>query len=159
MQFEKGATQTVEIDVYTRHGNTTLLLPPTFSGALEIRSRRGKIDLLPGLSRYARVLDSSPRELRLVIDRPGSGPSMSSGHGMADLARLTSRTGNFRVGLSVEDAGVQPEPGFWTKVNERIKSFSSSGRAGPSSAVRGGEESSDSDSDSDSSDSIHRQKK
>ncbi|KAI0308883.1 hypothetical protein OF83DRAFT_1288808 [Amylostereum chailletii] len=104
--FEKSPGQIVDIEVYSSRGNSTLLLPPTFSGTVDIHTRHGKIDLLPGLSRHARVISSSRHDIRILVDRVGDQPAMggtSLQH--ADVARLASRMGNFRVGLSVEDAG------------------------------------------------------
>jgi len=98
----KSPSRTVNFDAYSRSGNISLLIPRSFSGMVELRARRGDIELLPALAAYARVERATNSETVVFIgDIAPPTPGFSS---VGDLARLYSRSGRLRLGFSGEDS-------------------------------------------------------
>ncbi|KAF8268777.1 hypothetical protein EI94DRAFT_1726727 [Lactarius quietus] len=83
-------------------GNISLLIPRSFSGVVELRGRRGDIELLPALAAYARVERANNNETVVVI---GSiAPPTPGFAGVGDIARIYSRSGRMRLGFCGEDS-------------------------------------------------------
>jgi hypothetical protein len=70
----------VHIDAYSRSGNISLLIPRNFSGIVELRARKGDVELLPVLASSVRITRAS-----------------------GDIARLCNRSGRIRLGFCGED--------------------------------------------------------
>ncbi|KAI0272348.1 hypothetical protein BC834DRAFT_840677 [Gloeopeniophorella convolvens] len=101
----KASTRSVHIDAYSRQGNVTILVPRNFSGMVELRARRGDIDILPALVSSGRVVRSNDRETIVLLGDVGPVGDASSG----DLARLYTRSGRVRLGFSGEDTFTESE--------------------------------------------------
>jgi hypothetical protein len=98
----KSPSRTVNFDAYSRTGNISLLIPRNFSGLVELRGRRGDIELLPALAAFARVERATNNETVVLIGNVAPPtPGFSS---VGDLARLYSRSGRLRLGFSGEDS-------------------------------------------------------
>lgn len=82
-------------------GNILLLIPRSFSGLVELRGRRGDIELLPALAAYAQIQRATNNETVVLIGNVAlPTPGFTS---VGDLARLYSRSGHLRLGFSGED--------------------------------------------------------
>ena len=69
---------------------------------VELRARRGDIELLPALAAYARVERATHSETVVFIgDAAAPIPGFAS---VGDLARLYSRSGRLRLGFCGEDS-------------------------------------------------------
>jgi hypothetical protein len=69
---------------------------------VELRGRRGDIELLPALAAFARVERATNNETVVLIGNVAPPtPGFSS---VGDLARLYSRSGRLRLGFSGEDS-------------------------------------------------------
>jgi len=98
----KAPSRTVNFDAYSRTGNISLLIPRSFSGTVELRGRRGDIELLPALAAYARVERATNSETVVLI---GNIAPPTPGYGsVGDLARLYSHSGRLRLGFCGEDS-------------------------------------------------------
>ncbi|KZV72452.1 hypothetical protein PENSPDRAFT_357993 [Peniophora sp. CONT] len=99
---EKTPNRPISLYTSSRRGSTTVLLPFNFNGTVELHSRHGHTDMLPGLASHARVVRARSREVQFVVgDAAGQ-----------DFVRLDSRHGPIRVGLSgVDDGTAMPVPG------------------------------------------------
>jgi len=103
----KSPSRTVHFDAYSRSGNISLLIPRSFSGLVELRARRGDIELLPALASSGRVVKATHRETVVLVGNgvlPQVGPT-----GAGDLARLCARSGRVRLGFSGEDTFIESE--------------------------------------------------
>ncbi|KAI9433594.1 hypothetical protein H4582DRAFT_2082223 [Lactarius indigo] len=97
----KSPSRVVHFDAYSRMGNISLLIPRSFSGLVELRGRRGDIELLPALAAFARVERATNSDTVVLIGNvPPPTPGLTS---TGDLARLYSRSGRLRLGFSGED--------------------------------------------------------
>ncbi|KAI9464440.1 hypothetical protein BJY52DRAFT_1184186 [Lactarius psammicola] len=98
----KSPSRTVHFDAYSRTGNISLLIPRSFSGLVELRGRRGDIELLPALAAFARVERATNSETVVLIGNVAPPtPGLTS---IGDLARLYSLSGRLRLGFSGEDS-------------------------------------------------------
>ncbi|KAH9000103.1 hypothetical protein EDB92DRAFT_1812530 [Lactarius akahatsu] len=98
----KSPSRTVNFDAYSRTGNISLLIPRSFSGLVELRGRRGDIELLPALAAFARVERATNSETVVLIGGvPLPTPGLTS---TGDLARLYSHSGRLRLGFIGEDS-------------------------------------------------------
>ncbi|KAH9004503.1 hypothetical protein EDB86DRAFT_1949935 [Lactarius hatsudake] len=98
----KSPSRTVNFDAYSRTGNISLLIPRSFSGLVELRGRRGDIELLPALAAFARVERATNSETVVLIGNvPSPTPGLTS---TGDLARLYSHSGRLRLGFIGEDS-------------------------------------------------------
>jgi hypothetical protein len=98
----KPPSRTVNFDAYSRTGNISLLIPRSFSGTVELKGRRGDIELLPALAAYARVERATNSETVVLIGNPAfPTPGFASA---GDLARLYSHSGRLRLGFCGEDS-------------------------------------------------------
>lgn len=87
-----------------------LFLPDTFSGVIQLSTRKGSLDFLPGLSAVMKVIKRSDKEALVSIgDYTMSGDTIH-----VDFCQLTSRSGKLIVGLSRKDRQVEIRSGFWT---------------------------------------------
>ncbi|KAI0251801.1 hypothetical protein BJV78DRAFT_409222 [Lactifluus subvellereus] len=101
----KSPSRTVHFDAYSRSGNISLLIPRSFSGLVELRARRGDIELLPALVSSCRVVKATDRETVVLV---GNGVLPQVGlPSVGDLARLCARSGRVRLGFSGEDAFIE----------------------------------------------------
>jgi hypothetical protein len=98
----KPPSRTVNFDAYSRTGNISLLIPRSFSGTVELRGRRGDIELLPALAAYARVQRATNSETVVFIGNIA--PPTPGFASVGDLARLYSHSGRMRLGFCGEDS-------------------------------------------------------
>jgi hypothetical protein len=74
---------------------------------VELRARRGDIELLPALASSGRVVKATDRETVVLVGNgvlPQVGPTS-----VGDLARLCARCGRVRLGFCGEDAFIESE--------------------------------------------------
>ena len=74
---------------------------------MELRARRGDIELLPALVASGRVVKATNRETVVLVGNgvlPQVGPTSAG-----DLARLCVRSGRVRLGFSGEDTFIESE--------------------------------------------------
>ncbi|KAI0060691.1 hypothetical protein BV25DRAFT_1827561 [Artomyces pyxidatus] len=95
----KAPGKSVDIDVYSRHGEIVVLLPRSFVGVLELRARRGNILTMSNLASVAQVVQSTDDK---VVLRLGQGVQVPAGI-PEDHGRFYTRSGNISVGFSGED--------------------------------------------------------
>ncbi|VDB84896.1 unnamed protein product [Peniophora sp. CBMAI 1063] len=96
---EKTPNRPITVYTSSRRGSTTVLLPFNFNGTIELHTRHGQTDMLPGLAQNARVIRARSRELHLAVgDATGQ-----------DFVRLDSRHGPIRIGASgIDDGRIMP---------------------------------------------------
>jgi len=92
----------ITLEASTRHGNIVLFIPPNFDGALMIRSRQGKVNLLPAFSQRARIVQASD-DGSLVLFGQSNLSLHDLGQDSVDVALLTTRQGRITVGVSGVD--------------------------------------------------------
>jgi len=98
----KSPTRMVNLDAYSRSGNVSLLIPRSFSGLVELRTRNGNTQLLPALASSVRVVRATNTETVVFVGN-GAFPQVEP-TSSRDLARLFTRSGCVRLGFSGEDA-------------------------------------------------------
>jgi len=97
----KAPSRAVHFDAHSLSGNVSLLIPRNFSGIVELRGRRGNIELLPALMAYAQVQRASHSETVVLIGNGAPTPGVTT---VDDFARLYSGSGRLRLGFSGEDS-------------------------------------------------------
>jgi len=96
--------RTVRIDVRSRRGNITLLVPRNFRGIVLLSRRHGAVEMLPALAASGRVIKAKNGETTVLL---GDGPIPAVGSDIiTDTARIYSRHGRVRLGFSGEDSVV-----------------------------------------------------
>ncbi|KAJ7612455.1 hypothetical protein DFH06DRAFT_1243293, partial [Mycena polygramma] len=102
-----------DIEVNTRRGTVVLFIPSTFSGAIQLHTKTGDLNFLPGIASRMQVVKSTDNECLVFVGKqqpaPGSPP------GPADFCRLRTRSGNIIVGERGLDAYVKTS-GIWAKL-------------------------------------------
>jgi len=101
----------LNIEVNSRRGNIALLIPPAFSGAIQLRTKRGSLTFLPNLAQHMRVLKTTENEALVLFGTSQTSLDTST----ADYCELTSRFGSVTVGLAGADKYTSAEHGFWKK--------------------------------------------
>ncbi|KAJ7066558.1 hypothetical protein C8F01DRAFT_1123689 [Mycena amicta] len=105
-----------EVEVNTRTGSVVLFVPSTFSGAIQLHTKTGDLQFLPGITAEMRVVKSTETEYLVLL---GPQPLPSGGQqAPADFCRLRTRSGNIVVGIRGKDEYVKAA-GLW----ERITGF------------------------------------
>ncbi|KAI0060694.1 hypothetical protein BV25DRAFT_922324 [Artomyces pyxidatus] len=122
-QFGKAPAKFVEFDVYSRHGHIVVFVPRSFSGVLELHTRRGRILTMPSLSTAAQTVKNARNEVVLLVGQGSQSPMGMGGvtPQFADLGKFYTRSGDISVGFTGEDDGhaLQPQ-GFVQQVLKRI---------------------------------------
>ncbi|KZV72918.1 hypothetical protein PENSPDRAFT_649341 [Peniophora sp. CONT] len=122
MQTEKSSGRSLDVETWTRRGNTLVLLPPNFLGAVSLNTSRGRLTQLPGLDGRTSILRSSDRELFFLV-----GPvleSVSADVKGIDYVRLSSKKGGIAVGFSDVDG----EPEMLENVRKELSARRGHGR-------------------------------
>ncbi|KAL0953823.1 hypothetical protein HGRIS_005003 [Hohenbuehelia grisea] len=107
----------ISLDLASRRGNISLLIPRSFCGVLQLRTRKGSIEFLNALAPLVRVLKDTEEETLVLI---GNSKTIGDSTG-ADFCQLTSRFGKLAVGLKGEDKVAPPEPTFWEKLGKQLR--------------------------------------
>ncbi|KAF5338381.1 hypothetical protein D9611_012460 [Ephemerocybe angulata] len=102
----------IAVDITSRSGDIMVWLPETFSGVIQLHTKKGELHVLPSLVKVAQVLKSTDKEAMLLM---GSGPRGEESS-QTDLCQLNSRSGKVIIGLSGKDKHPQ-ETGFWKKLS------------------------------------------
>ncbi|KAI0923492.1 hypothetical protein AcW1_006437 [Taiwanofungus camphoratus] len=94
----------VDLDISTRHGNITVLLPPTFHGVIAISTRQGQsgMTFLPAFAGRAQVVRGSDRETLIFLSPSAVGSGSNDGQGQ-DYCVVGTRHGKIMIGLSGVD--------------------------------------------------------
>jgi len=111
--------RTVHIDVKSREGDITLLVPRNFCGPVQLSSRRGAMELLPVLAASARVIKTTKKEITVLLG-DGSMPAVGADI-TTDNARVYSRR-RVRLGFSGEDEIVKA-PGLLDHTKQLMQKF------------------------------------
>ncbi|KAJ6581539.1 hypothetical protein B0H19DRAFT_510867 [Mycena capillaripes] len=101
-----------DLEVNTRSGTIILFVPNTFSGAIQLHTKTGDLNFLPGIASKMQVVKSTDNEYLVLVGKqhpPGSQP------GPADFCRLRTRTGNIIVGERGQDTYVKTTT-IWQKL-------------------------------------------
>ncbi|KAI0046992.1 hypothetical protein FA95DRAFT_1559549 [Auriscalpium vulgare] len=86
------------------------MIPRSYSGIVDLRSRHGNTNVLPILSAAARIVKASHHQITILVGDGGQAAGPSSQ--FADHVRLYSRHANVTVGFSGEDLYTPPEGKF-----------------------------------------------
>jgi len=114
--FDEQPTRHINLSINSRKGNITLLVSPTFSGAVHLYTKRGTLTFLPAFAKQMRMLKKDDGDA-LVLFGSATETSIapSTGSLTADYCNLSSCRGSVTVGLAGEDKYVS-EAGFWKKL-------------------------------------------
>lgn len=83
-------------------GHIVVFLPQTFQGLIQIRSRRGNVNFLPGFAQSARVVNGSDKSAMVLFGVQNIVMSDLDDDNM-DLCMVSSRTGKITIGISGVD--------------------------------------------------------
>ncbi|TFK29662.1 hypothetical protein FA15DRAFT_663819 [Coprinopsis marcescibilis] len=110
----------IGLDVSSQQGDITVHFPETFSGVIQLVSRKGKLTVLPVLLNSVKVLKATEKEAILVMGAMPSATHMQDGSYLMDLCQITSRSGKVVIGMSGRDK--EPEKaGFWKKLGQILR--------------------------------------
>ncbi|KAF7356568.1 hypothetical protein MVEN_00990500 [Mycena venus] len=98
-----------DVEANTRSGTIVLFVPSTFSGAIQLHTKTGELNFLPGIASGMQVVKSSDNEYLVLV-----GKQQPAG-GRADFCRLRTRTGNIVVGERGKDTYVK-NTSVWEKL-------------------------------------------
>ncbi|KAJ7334177.1 hypothetical protein DFH08DRAFT_301108 [Mycena albidolilacea] len=101
-----------DVEVNTRSGTIILFVPPTFCGAIQLHTRTGDLNFLPGIASGIQVVKSSDTEYLVLV---GKQQPVGSQQALADFCRLRTRTGNIIVGERGKDTYVK-STSVWEKL-------------------------------------------
>ncbi|KAF7308858.1 hypothetical protein MKEN_01085700 [Mycena kentingensis (nom. inval.)] len=104
-----------DVEVNSRSGNVVLFVPNTFAGAIQLHTKSGDLEFLPGITAEMRVVKSTETECLVLV---GPQPPLGGGQIPTDFCRLRTRSGNIKIGMRGVDTYVKPG-GLW----ERLTSF------------------------------------
>ncbi|CAL1714117.1 unnamed protein product [Somion occarium] len=90
------------LEVATRHGHIVVFLPQCFQGAIQIRSRRGNVNFLPGFAQSARVVSGNDR-FALVLFGINNLTLSDLDSDALDVCLLSTRHGKITIGISGVD--------------------------------------------------------
>lgn len=97
-------------------GDIILLVPKSYSGVVEMRTKRGSLKFLPAFAKEMRVLKAKDDEALILIGENNfSSSSLHQDSGAADYCQLSSRSGVVTVGLVGENVH-HSEPGLWKRL-------------------------------------------
>ncbi|KAI0791974.1 hypothetical protein C8Q75DRAFT_753847 [Abortiporus biennis] len=100
--FQIQPNKHVNLEVFTRHGNITVFIPPNFNGVLNLHSRKGVVTFLDGFSRLARVVNGNDYEA-LVLFGSENLSLADLGSPNVDTCWLSTRSGKLTIGVSGVD--------------------------------------------------------
>jgi len=101
-----------DVEVNTRSGTIVLFIPNTFSGAIQLHTKTGDLNFLPGIASGMRVVKSSDNECLVLVGKQQPVGSQTAG---ADFCRLRTCTGNIIVGERGKDTYVK-STSVWEKL-------------------------------------------
>jgi hypothetical protein len=93
-------------------GTIILFVPPTFCGAIQLHTRTGDLNFLPGIASGIQVVKSSDTEYLVLV---GKQQPVGLQQAPADFCRLRTRTGNIIVGERGKDTYVK-STSVWEKL-------------------------------------------
>ncbi|KAH6915969.1 hypothetical protein BKA70DRAFT_1254355 [Coprinopsis sp. MPI-PUGE-AT-0042] len=102
------------LDAQTRQGDVCVHIPESFSGMIQLNTRKGEIQVLPALMQRVKVLKATGKETILVMGASQVAP-ISADVYLTDLCQITTTTGRAIVGLAGLDKRTEKE-GFWQKL-------------------------------------------
>ncbi|KAF9461532.1 hypothetical protein BDZ94DRAFT_1196090 [Collybia nuda] len=102
----------VDLEVTSRKGKIVLFLPETFSGLVQLKSRKGKFCILPELAAVMTKVKQGEGEIIFFI---GEQPSATA-RAVVDFCQLESRGGKLIVGLDGLDIYESKVGGFRRKL-------------------------------------------
>ncbi|TFK39860.1 hypothetical protein BDQ12DRAFT_681365 [Crucibulum laeve] len=109
------------VDAYSRTGDIIVFIPKTFSGVIQLNTRRGDLNILSGLSSASTQLKATEEEVILMIGNQSSAAGYDGiPSQVGDLCQLRSYTGKIIVGLSGRDEyAPKSASNFWSKLMRR----------------------------------------
>ncbi|KAJ7504384.1 hypothetical protein B0H11DRAFT_2221800 [Mycena galericulata] len=99
-----------DLEANTRSGDVVLFVPSTFSGAIQLHTKTGNLDFLPGITSAMQVVKSTDSEYLVFVRNTGNVNGKQ-----ADFCRLRTRSGNIIVGERGKDAYIKPTS-IWQKL-------------------------------------------
>lgn len=114
-------TKRINLNVRSKRGDIVLLIPKTFLGAIQLRSRKGSLTFLPAFARGVRLLKSDDNEALVLV---GDTSLASANSSNLEYCGVTSRFGKITVGISGEDHFVA-EAGIWKRLGGLLKGVGS----------------------------------
>ncbi|KAF8074725.1 hypothetical protein FPV67DRAFT_1665471 [Lyophyllum atratum] len=98
------------LEVLSRGGNIVFFIPKSFSGVIQLNTRKGNRQILPALASSMKVLKESDTEALILVGDHSATESRD-----VDFCQLNTRHGKLIVGLSDIDA-IDVKVGFWKKL-------------------------------------------
>lgn len=98
-------------------GDIVVMLPRTYSGAIQLRTRKGTFEFLPHFASIMNVAKANETEALVLFGSPLT-PNAGLPSQAADFSQLVARTGKIIVGLSGKDHYERP-----VRLWERLGAF------------------------------------
>ncbi|KZW01218.1 hypothetical protein EXIGLDRAFT_88364 [Exidia glandulosa HHB12029] len=111
-QFQIDAGRHLNLKVETRQGHVHVFIPRSFAGPVHLRSKKGRIAVLPHLAGVAQVVSSRDQEAMFLV---GTAALPANKDWRGDYLSLLSRSGEVVVGYYGEDE-LPKEEGFWQRL-------------------------------------------
>ncbi|KAL0953822.1 hypothetical protein HGRIS_005002 [Hohenbuehelia grisea] len=115
--LEMPIVQNISLDLTSKSGDISLLVPRSFCGVIQLRTSKGSVEFLPALAATMRVLKETDEEILILL---GNSKTISASSG-ADFCHLASRMGKLTVGLKGEDKVQLPRPTFWKRLGKQLR--------------------------------------
>lgn len=119
LMFHAPSLRHVNLEAHSQQGNVALLVPKTFCGVIQLRTRRGSLKFLPSFAKSMRILKSNDHEALVLIGETNFS-SLNDHSNTADYCQLTTRSSKVTVGLAEEDT-YESGPGFWKRMGEKLR--------------------------------------
>ncbi|KAJ6591579.1 hypothetical protein DFH09DRAFT_178755 [Mycena vulgaris] len=104
-----------DLEVNTRSGDVVLFIPSTFSGAIQLHTKSGNLDFLPGIASGIQIVKSTDTECLVLVGNQGKQQPLGPNQDPADFCRLRSHSGNIIVGERGKDTYVK-SASIWEKL-------------------------------------------
>ncbi|KAJ7668309.1 hypothetical protein B0H17DRAFT_1087679 [Mycena rosella] len=102
-----------DLEVKTRSGDIILFVSSGFSGAIQLHTKTGNLDFLPGIASRIKIMKCTDTEYLVLVG--DHGPPLGSDHGPTDFCRLRSNKGSIIVGEREKDTYVKA-PTVWQRL-------------------------------------------
>ncbi|KAJ7091361.1 hypothetical protein B0H15DRAFT_835629 [Mycena belliarum] len=109
-----------DLEASSRSGDIVLFVPNTFAGAIQLHTKTGDLDFLPGIASNMQVMRSTDTEYLVfvgnkVLDNRGKSRQPGRGQDVADFCRLRTVSGSIIVGERGKDTYVK-EQSVWQRM-------------------------------------------
>lgn len=104
------------LDVQSRQGDVCVHIPESYSGMIQLNTRKGGIQVLSALMQRVKVLKATDKETILLLGASQVAPIPADVY-LTDLCQITTTSGRAIVGLAGIDKPEEKE-GFWKKLGQ-----------------------------------------